>query len=40
MPKRHKRTPAHLWKTTVDGHVGLFLIDKKQLWIEQFIKHA
>ena len=26
--------PAHLWKTTVGGHVGLFLIDKKQLWIE------
>lgn len=40
MPKRHKRMPAHLWKTTVGGHVGLFLIDKKQLWIEQFIKHA
>ena len=40
MPKRHKRMPAHLWETTVGGHVGLFLIDKKQLWIEQFIKHA
>ena len=40
MPKRHKRMPAHLWKTTVGGHVGLFLIGKKQLWIEQFIKHA
>lgn len=26
--------PAQLWKTTVGGHVGLFLIDKKQLWIE------
>lgn len=24
MPKKHKRMPAHLWKTTVGGHFMVY----------------
>ena len=26
MPKRHKRMPAHLWKTTVGGHFAFYCL--------------